>query len=651
MTTTVTFRGRNAYPVNVQVGLAGEYNVSRVYFEPPATGVYNLFVTFADGSADVFDVTNDGLWVIDTDVTRHPGKATAYLQVTDGEVALWKSKDFSVMIEAVGDIDDDLEKQYPSAMTQALVQVHEDMEAAGQSAKDAKDEADRAKDEADRAYGGAERAEGFADAALDYVGQATTQAGLAEGYAEQALTQAGLAKGYAEQAQSIAGGVDSAVSAGVQALQDKTDQCTTDLEYATTVGVQALDNKTEQCYISIDNATSTGLQALQSKADELVSSSGTIGTAVATAEFFKTAAVDAAQVAVNASDSAGRNATDALNASSLVSNAVLQASDHATAAAESARAAGVSAAEAANAAEIVTDNLDEALAEVERVRDSIPTDYTTLSGSVAQLVSGYEDHETRIDALEQGGGSGDGLSAEMKTALAGMIKNEIVYVSTSHPYADTLIALLESSTPEEPEPPTEEVVLTGITVVWSADSAPKNSSVYNIITSVSGVYSDGTTKPVTDYTVVPSVISEGENTVIVSYNGKTSTKTIIGVAPQFTPHNVDPTSLTWERGYINASGAVQSGAAQGMYSSSKFDVEGASHITLSIIANNIDYTVTASDEAKIAFYDVNSNFIERIIRTNTCAINGSAKYCRITWGAGIIGNGGWDGTGATISLT
>lgn len=79
---------------------------------------------------------------------------------------------------------------------------------------------------------------------------------------------------------------------------------------------------------------------------------------------------------------------------------------------------------------------------------------------------------------------------------------------------------------EEPEAPT----LTSITVTWSSDSADVGTDPKTLISVVKANYSDGTSRTVTGYTVTPSALAEGANTVTVSYSGKTSTKTITGNA-------------------------------------------------------------------------------------------------------------------------
>lgn len=88
--------------------------------------------------------------------------------------------------------------------------------------------------------------------------------------------------------------------------------------------------------------------------------------------------------------------------------------------------------------------------------------------------------------------------------------------------------------PEEPdEPPTDEPTektLVSITVNWDADSSNVGVDPSTLIASVTASYSDGSSESVTNYTVVPAALVEGEQTVTVTYKGKTATKTITGNA-------------------------------------------------------------------------------------------------------------------------
>lgn len=100
-------------------------------------------------------------------------------------------------------------------------------------------------------------------------------------------------------------------------------------------------------------------------------------------------------------------------------------------------------------------------------------------------------------------------------------------------------------TPDEPTEPT----ITGISVVWSAESADVGTDPKTLITSVKANYSNGTSQTVTGYTVTPSSLAEGTNNVTVSYDGKSAYKSITGVATQKINYQI-PTAQ-WNNGTIS----------------------------------------------------------------------------------------------------
>ena len=85
--------------------------------------------------------------------------------------------------------------------------------------------------------------------------------------------------------------------------------------------------------------------------------------------------------------------------------------------------------------------------------------------------------------------------------------------------------------PDEPdEPVTPTVTLTGISAVYSGGSVPVGTAVSDLTgIVVTAHYSDGTNEAVTGYTL-SGEIAAGENTVTVSYGGKTATFTVTGIA-------------------------------------------------------------------------------------------------------------------------
>lgn len=83
---------------------------------------------------------------------------------------------------------------------------------------------------------------------------------------------------------------------------------------------------------------------------------------------------------------------------------------------------------------------------------------------------------------------------------------------------------------ETPVEPPVEVVLVGITAVYSGGNVPAGTSLDALTgITVTATYSDGSTANVTGYTLSGS-IAEGSNTITVSYSGKTTTIVVFGEA-------------------------------------------------------------------------------------------------------------------------
>lgn len=140
---------------------------------------------------------------------------------------------------------------------------------------------------------------------------------------------------------------------------------------------------------------------------------------------------------------------------------------------------------------------------------------------------------------------------------------------------DILIAALGGSGDSGGD--TTEKTLTSISATYSGGSVPVGTAV----TALTGIvvtayYSDGSSAAVTDYTL-SGTIAEGENTVTVSYGGKTATITVIG-ATESGGNDVYTPELLWEAGYRidTNSGAVVE--ADGWSVSQLIDISGYSSL-------------------------------------------------------------------------
>lgn len=129
-------------------------------------------------------------------------------------------------------------------------------------------------------------------------------------------------------------------------------------------------------------------------------------------------------------------------------------------------------------------------------------------------------------------GSGGGLTAAQIDLLEDAFEH-IQWADDAGPqYAAQLITSLRGgeSGGEQPEQPDTPKTLTGI----SAEYSGGNVAVGTELSSLSGItvtahYSDGTTATVTSYTL-SGTIAEGDNTITVTYMGKTATIIVTGEA-------------------------------------------------------------------------------------------------------------------------
>lgn len=148
----------------------------------------------------------------------------------------------------------------------------------------------------------------------------------------------------------------------------------------------------------------------------------------------------------------------------------------------------------------------------------------------SQLSDTVNNHENRIKSVENNTSvGGSGMTQAQINALDGMFK-VCAYDSTKD-YSGAYTAFKQAFGIESGGGETE-VTLSSISATYNGGSVLVGTSV-NTLTGivVTARYSDGTTKTVTGYTL-SGTISEGSNTITVSYGGKTTTITVIGYVEQ-----------------------------------------------------------------------------------------------------------------------
>lgn len=180
-------------------------------------------------------------------------------------------------------------------------------------------------------------------------------------------------------------------------------------------------------------------------------------------------------------------------------------------------------------------NIDSNTANIKNNKISVDTNLKISGNAADAKVTGDAISSLKEDLnelKEQGIGGGSGIPQAQKTNLAKAIRQELAFASTSHPFIDAFLAWLESGSDTPPEDKPTAPTLTGITVTWSAESADVGTDPKTLITSVKAVYSDGSQQTATGYSVTPSALVEGDNNVVVSYDGMSETKSITGIVPE-----------------------------------------------------------------------------------------------------------------------
>ena len=130
--------------------------------------------------------------------------------------------------------------------------------------------------------------------------------------------------------------------------------------------------------------------------------------------------------------------------------------------------------------------------------------------------------------IEEACNAANGLASTEKTLILTLFRNAAY---TAPNMADTLAQLEELwSGGDVPDEPDEPVTLTSISAVYSGGEVTVGTAATDLTgIVVTAHFSDGTSQTVTGYTL-SGEIAEGENTITVSYQGKTATFTVNGIA-------------------------------------------------------------------------------------------------------------------------
>lgn len=169
--------------------------------------------------------------------------------------------------------------------------------------------------------------------------------------------------------------------------------------------------------------------------------------------------------------------------------------------------------------------------------DDVSTDPTLpVYTQLAQQIESLKDQIENIEPDGSGGNvaQGTGWTSEQIDILDSIGDHINFLDAEGGRLWDSLITALRSGQGTS-------AVLTGITAIYSGGSVEAGTQTRELKITVTATYDDGTSKTVTGYTLSPDTVSEGENTVTVTYSGKTSIFTVTGIV---TPAEVTLESIS-----------------------------------------------------------------------------------------------------------
>lgn len=193
--------------------------------------------------------------------------------------------------------------------------------------------------------------------------------------------------------------------------------------------------------------------------------------------------------------------------------------------------------------------------------------------------------------------------------------------------------------PDVPDVP--EKTLTSISAVYSGGSVTAGTAVSDLTdTVVTAHYSDGTSETVTGYTL-SGTISEGSNTVTVTYQGKTAIFTVTGVAESGGEETTTPFGVEWTDGYLvsvskNTIGELTANST--WVASDYIDVTGKSEIRIHNDTSKLfTFQGCCYDESKTAKYEEAWYYYKQYVQGSTAypsplvlVIPDGAKYVRLS---------------------
>lgn len=118
----VKFIGRKAYPSRIPIGVMKDNEIEALRFSLPKIGEAQascLYVWINDEYADVARPLADGVYDVTSLLTQKGAEMDAFVEIRSGD-KLWHSESFVLVVEDLPAIGQQIEKQYPTALEQAL---------------------------------------------------------------------------------------------------------------------------------------------------------------------------------------------------------------------------------------------------------------------------------------------------------------------------------------------------------------------------------------------------------------------------------------------------------------------------------------------------------------------------------------------------